>query len=257
MMTTLAVFIFLFVIFYQRRTIRYQEAVQRLETEKQRALLKAVLETQESERHRLAEDLHDSVGQVVSAIRMNVNRLLHMQDERVAAEVQRTLMHDTQMLTQECISEIRHIIHNILPPLLVDFGLPEALRDLAGKVQARTGMLVDVELPTRPLRYPRQVEVMLYRVTQELINNALKHAGAGRVVLTLRLTTAGLWLSYADDGVGFEAGQQTQGFGLQNMESRVQLLNGSLRLTTAPRAGTRVEITVPAPPETTPAPPPA
>ena len=104
--------LFFFVIIYQRKMIKNQVALRSFEDAKQQELLKAVIETQESERKRLAEDLHDSVGQVLSAIKLKLHKLDKLSDG------QNPMLEDTRKLTDECIQEIRNIIHNVLPPVL-------------------------------------------------------------------------------------------------------------------------------------------
>ncbi|SDL08058.1 Histidine kinase-, DNA gyrase B-, and HSP90-like ATPase [Catalinimonas alkaloidigena] len=247
MMTVLTVFIFLFVIFYQKRTIRYQLELQRLQAEKQREMLQAVLDAQEAERHRLAEDLHDSVGQVLSAMRLNLHRLLTMAERNEVPPPQRDLLCDTRQLADDCINEIRMIVRNILPPLLSDFGLFEAVREFAQKQESLTGMPVRLRLEGSTQRYAAHLEVMVYRITQELFNNALKHAQATELHLTLAAEPTRILLTFEDNGIGFERDKVVAGFGLKNLESRVQLLNGSMHLDSAPQRGTRVEIIIPTP----------
>ena len=122
----LIVFLFFFVIIYQRKMIKNQVELRKLHDEKQTDLLNAVFETQENERKRLAEDLHDSVGQVLSAIKLNLHRL----DKSSVNESSQPLLADTRKLADECLGEIRNIIHNVLPPVLTDYGLLEALEGL-------------------------------------------------------------------------------------------------------------------------------
>jgi len=119
--------------------IKVQIERRKLQNEKQNDLLRTILETQESERQRLAEDLHDSVGQVLSAVKLNLHRL----DKTCAADEKAIpLLSNTRNLIDECIQEIRSIIQNVRPPLLTDFGLVEALNDLCIKIQRTTGIEV-------------------------------------------------------------------------------------------------------------------
>ena len=120
--------------------IKDQAALWDLTGSKQAELLKAVVETQENEHKRLAEDLHDSVGQVLSAIKLNLHRL-----EKSCDEATQPLLADTRNLADECIVEIRNIIHNVLPPVLIDYGLTEALEGLCIKIEQDTSLKVDLK----------------------------------------------------------------------------------------------------------------
>ncbi len=244
--TILVVFIFLFLILYQRRVLRYQADLQRLESEKQQALTRAVLETQEGERRRLAVDLHDSVGQVLSAVKMNMSRL-EKQQARLANppdDAYQEMFGATQGMVNDSIGEIRNIIRNILPPVLRDFGLVAAVRDLCEKIQTNTGIAVQFSYDGEPFRAKPESEVMLYRVVQELFNNALKHAQASELTVSLVRRGEQLTLTFSDNGVGFDSKKVANGLGLRGMESRIQLLKGELRLDACPGEGTCTTIRV-------------
>ncbi|HTE01095.1 MAG TPA: sensor histidine kinase [Mucilaginibacter sp.] len=236
----LLVFLFLFVIIYQRRMIKNQVVLRQLQDEKQIDLLNAVFETQESERKRLAEDLHDSVGQVLSAIKLNLHRL----DKLNEAESPTALLSDTRKLTDECIQEIRNIIHNVLPPVLTDFGLIDALQALCTKVDKATDIRVTFTKNLNDERFPSEIELTLYRIAQELFGNAVKHSGA--TAIQLLLTKEGGWLvmSFSDNGIGFNMDNVKHGFGLKNLQSRAQLINGKIHIYSKPQNGSLTTIKV-------------
>ena len=243
--TILVVFIFLFLLLYQRRALRYQADVQRLESEKQQALTRAVLATQEDERRRLATDLHDSVGQVLSAVKMNLSRLEKQHAKAAAPDpAYLDMFAATQGMVNDSIGEIRNIIRNILPPVLRDFGLVEAVRDLCGKIQQNTGIAVQFSYDGEPFRAKPDSEVMLYRVVQELFNNALKHAKATELTVSLIRRGGVLTVHFADNGVGFDKRHVTNGLGLRGMEGRIQLLKGEILVDSQPGQGTRTTLRV-------------
>ncbi|QEC53870.1 histidine kinase/DNA gyrase B/HSP90-like ATPase [Anseongella ginsenosidimutans] len=236
----LIIFLFLFVIIYQRRMLKSQTELQQLQTEQQSDLLKAVFEAQESERKRLAEDLHDSVGQVLSVIKFNLHRL-----EKVCENKTETsdLMRNTRNLAEECILEIRNIIHNMMPHLLTNFGLAEALKELSRKVEQRSGIQVDFG-STLSARYPPEIEITFYRIAQELFSNAIKHSGAREITVTLFKEEARLILCFHDNGTGFDIQKVKHGFGLKNLSSRLQLVDGSLQIDSDSQKGTSVTVIV-------------
>jgi signal transduction histidine kinase len=230
----LLVFLFFFVIIYQRKTIKNQVELRKLHDSKQTDLLNAVFETQESERKRLAEDLHDSVGQVLSAIKLNLHRL----DKSCVNESSQPLLADTRKLADECIVEIRNIIHNVLPPVLTDYGLLEALEGLCIKIEETTDVKVEFKKNLNDIRLQPEIELAYYRIAQELFGNAIKHSGA--TVIHLILTNEAGWLvmEFKDNGKGFDIDHIKHGFGLKNLESRVKLINGEINIYTKPQSGT-------------------
>src|SRR3546814_819323 len=198
--------------------------MQKLQSEQQSYLLKAVCEAQESERKRLAEDLHDSVGQVLSVIKFNLHRL----EKRCgSAPETQELMGATRNLAEECILEIRNIIHNMMPHLLTNFGLTEALKELALKVEQRSGVQVNFSSNVSA-RYSSGIEVALYRIVQELFSNAIKHSGATEITLTLSGESAPLMMRFSDHGKGFDINTIKYGFGLKNLSSRLRLFKGKI-----------------------------
>ncbi len=245
---TLLVFIFLMVVLAQRRMINYQVELRTLQAVRQQELFKAAFEAQESERQRLAADLHDSVGQVLSAIKLNLHRLKRLEPLAPEPTARQQLLAATSSLADDCISETRHIIRNILPPLLTDYGLVEALGHLAGKLASSTGLTIDFQAPANSPRYGRELELTLYRVVQELFSNALKHSQATAITCEVQPQPAGLVVTFTDNGIGFRPEQVTLGLGLKNLESRVGLLGGTLATTSGPHGGTRTHIWVPATP---------
>jgi signal transduction histidine kinase len=230
----LIVFLFFFVIIYQRKMIKNQVELRKLHDDKQTDLLNAVFETQESERKRLAEDLHDSVGQVLSAIKLNLHRL----DKNCVNENTQPLLADTRKLTDECIQEIRNIIHNVLPPVLTDYGLMEALGGLCVKIQQTTNVKVDFKKKLDDVRVMPEIELAFYRIAQELFSNAIKHSGATAIHLTITKEENWLIMEFKDNGKGFKMDEVKHGFGLKNLESRVQLINGEINIYTKPLNGT-------------------
>jgi len=230
----LLVFLFFFVIIYQRKMIKNQVELRKLHDEKQIDLLNAVFETQESERKRLAEDLHDSVGQVLSAIKLNLHRL----DKNCVSESTQPLLADTRKLTDECIQEIRNIIHNVLPPVLTDYGLLEALEGLCIKIEQTTNVKVELKKNMGKIRVQPEIELAFYRIAQELFSNAIKHSGATAIHVTLTKEAEWLVMEFKDNGKGFNIKQVKHGFGLKNLESRVQLINGEINTYTKPQNGT-------------------
>src|SRR6201985_2052089 len=175
--------------------IKNQVVLRQLQDEKQSDLLNSVFETQETERKRLAEDLHDSVGQVLSAIKLNLHRL----EKTSENDNPNNLLSDTRKLTDECIQEIRNIIHNVLPPVLTDFGLLDALQALCAKMEQTTNIHITFTKNLTDERFPTEVELTFYRIAQELFVNAVKHSGATAIQLLLTKENEFLVMSFSDN----------------------------------------------------------
>jgi signal transduction histidine kinase len=220
--------------------IKNQVVLRQLQDEKQIDLLNAVFETQESERKRLAEDLHDSVGQVLSAIKLNLHRLEKVNEN----DSPKTLLSDTRKLTDECIQEIRNIIHNVLPPVLTDFGLIDALQALCDKLDQSTDIKITFTKNLADERFPSEIELTLYRMAQELFGNAVKHSKATNIQLLISKDAGWLVMSFSDNGVGFDMDNIKHGFGIKNLQSRAQLINGKIHTYSKPQNGTLTTIKV-------------
>jgi signal transduction histidine kinase len=227
------VFLFFFVIIYQRKMLKNQLEMRKLHDEKQNELLKAVFETQESERKRLAEDLHDSVGQVLSTIKLNLHRL----DKSCFNESSQPLLVGTRNLTDECLLEIRNIIQNLLPPVLTDYGFIDALEGLCQKVEQNTKIKVELRKNINGLRFKPEMELAFYRTAQELFSNAIKHSEASVIQLALSKEIDCLVMEFKDNGKGFDMEHIDHGFGLKNLESRVRLMKGEMNIYTKPNNG--------------------
>lgn len=196
----------------------------------------ALLEGQENERQRITRELHDGVGQLLTAIRLR----LHMIDghEEVTTDISR--------LINEVIAEVRRISYNVMPTSLVDFGLEAALRSLCDNVKKYSGLTISLEYfreTTAPV--PFDVSIAVFRIAQEGLNNAVKHAGATGVEMHVIERDDEIYLMMKDNGKGFTLHTATSGFGLRSMRDRAMLLNGSFELDTAPGEGTVLELHIP------------
>ncbi|WP_214225062.1 sensor histidine kinase [Pedobacter sp. B4-66] len=221
--------------------LKYQEEKRKMQAETQNSFLQAVFETQESERKRLAVDLHDSVGQVLSAIKLNLHRIDKLSGN---AENASTLLASTRKLTDECIQEIRNIIHNVLPAVLIDFGLADGLKDLCNYVQQNTGIEVNYSQNLNGARFKPEIEITLYRMIQELFGNAIKHAQASVIDISLSKEAELIHVNFKDNGIGFNKESIIHGFGLKNLQSRSQLIKADIKIHSIIEKGTQTTITL-------------
>lgn len=243
----LALGVIVFVVLYQKRLLQHQEQVQRLQTTKQFQLLEATMQAQEEERRRVARDLHDEVGSMLSLVRLNLHQLVSGMDG--ASEEVRSAEQTIKKLLDEVIGSVRRISHDLMPVVLDKLGLVQALEALRRSVPATAGVTVTYECNDKSRRVDPKLELVLYRMMQELLNNALKHAHATIIHIKLLFVEKEVTLHFEDNGVGFDYAAHLQaaahGVGVVSLKNRVNLLNGKINIQSAAGAGTRVEITVP------------
>ena len=223
----------IFVNRYQRRMVEQDEDLKNKEIEFQKTLLKATLESQEKERFRIASNLHDGLGALLSSIRLKV-----LMYEEGSEEVKK-FTEDTAELLSEGIQEVRNISHDLLPGSLSSYGLTPALKELFNKI---TSPETQLEVIGEPKRLDPQSELAFYRIVQELVNNSLKHSQANIIRLSVVWEPTQLKLSYSDDGVGFDPEVMSGGLGRYNMESRMRSVDGEITLNSSVGKGMSCEI---------------
>ncbi len=225
---------------------QYQRLLQRLEANERefRRLGRAVWRVQEDERRRLARELHDGLGQNLTALK---HRLAHLGGGlKPGQEDLRGNLDAAIALCSEALSDTRQLSRLLRPPILDDLGLEPALRWLAGSVQETAGVAVVLEIePLPPL--DGELQTLLFRIAQEALNNVAKHAAAGSVLLRLVAHGRTLQLQVIDDGRGFDVERAigAGGSGLGGMRERLRLFGGLLELPSSAGRGTRLRATVP------------
>lgn len=217
-----------------------------------------MLAAEEAERRRIGADLHDGVGQLLTAAKLNLHALAEELREQPLPGPQHLLAHALDVV-DESFREVRNISHNLLPNALIRRGLGQAVRDFIGKVSpgGRPRFLVEISWLEEHNRLDPALESVLFRVVQELVQNIVKHARAEEVTVQLLRRPHELCLLVADDGVGFDLARLSseEGIGLKNIESRLVYLGGRVDFDSRPGHGTTVTIEVPLPEEATPAEP--
>lgn len=214
------------------------------EKEKEVLTLQSLLQGQEIERERMARDLHDGLGGILSGIKLNLSS---MKGNVIISEKDVNLFTKSIDQLDNAIAEMRRVAHNMMPEALLKFGLTEAIQDYCDGInESNTVKLKFTNLGlTTPLE--KSVEVILYRIIQELTNNAIKHASAKNILVQLSKNENILNLTVEDDGKGFDTKRlaNIKGTGLQNVHSRVDYLKGSLEIQSSTDGGTSVIIEIP------------
>jgi len=222
----------------QARLVQATEEKHRLQRAEDAVRSAALLEGQEEERRRFARDLHDGIGQMLTGLRLHVGTL---RKGPFVDEKQRQRLADLSHLVQDTIQATRQVSHNLMPPEIQDYGLVAALQRLADQTARLSGLSVTVAETTATRRLPVAAETSLYRIAQEAVHNAVKHARARHIAIRLGQDAATLWLEVADDGRGFRP-EAAQTGGLAHMRTRARLLNADLCIRSG--AGTSVRVTL-------------
>lgn len=206
----------------------------------ERRILNTVLRTEEKERLRFSKDLHDGLGPLLSSAKMSVSALSAGNgDER-----SREILQNASYVIDEAIRSLREISVNLSPHILNDFGLSRAISNFINKLP-RSGMQILFSTNLRGERFDMDIEVILYRVVCELINNSLKHSGATEASISLVRVGSLIRLDYRDNGRGFDTGESQAGMGIANIHSRVSSLKGECALESRPGHGMKAIIEVP------------
>ncbi|MGL5888710.1 MAG: sensor histidine kinase [Bacteroidia bacterium] len=240
-MLVLSCTLILFIVFYHRRNLRRQADLYALEANHQREMLDGVLQAVENERRRFAQDLHDEIGGALSALRMQLSRLT---GTPAAVELQEIAGTGKEVI-DSAVQSVRRIAYDMLPPGLEVFGIGYAAGELCKRTETVTRISINYNGDADFQLKDKTKELMLYRILQELLSNAVKHSGASEIDIRLGTIENGVELYYADNGAGFNAAESKAGLGLLNMESRVQVLAGKLHVNSAPGKGTKITVQLP------------
>lgn len=209
-------------------------------TEKERGLA-AIINAQEEERKRVAKDLHDGVGQQISAVHLNF-QVLAQKIKTVVPELVPELENVKRLIT-ETGADIRTVSHQMMPRALTEFGLVDAIQDIIDKNFSTSGITVRFEHQNMEKRLHQNIEIGLYRIVQELLTNIIKHSGATQAELQLFKTSAFVMLIVHDNGKGIN-NPSTGGMGMLNMNSRINAMKGEFHLESESGSGTTATIKV-------------
>jgi len=222
---------------YKNYKFRQDRKLQKEIFRQQELEAKALFEGEQNERIRIARDLHDSVGQMLSLVKMN----LSSQEQNPETE-------NIQDLVDKTISEVRNISHNLIPEEL-NFGIFPALENLADKVNTSSKTKMDLNIPEeiKTIKFQKQNELSIYRIVQEVVNNMIKHADASFINLSISKLENSLILNIQDNGKGLddESISNSSGIGWKNINARVHMMDGKIKIESEKLAGTQIQITLP------------
>ena len=224
-----------------KRIFNYIASTENQRRIRERRILNTVLRTEEKERLRFSKDLHDGLGPLLSSAKMSVSALAaDKTDER-----SREILRNASYVIDEAIRSLREISVNLSPHILKDFGLARAVSNFIGRLP-HSGMRIHFSTNLHAERFDADIEVILYRVICELINNSIKHSGAAEASVSLIRIDSLIRLDYRDNGCGFETGgvEQQEGMGIANIRSRISSLKGDFTLSSSPGRGMKALVEV-------------
>ena len=223
----------------KKNRIIHDQEVKTLVAKEETAAARALLEGQEEERKRVALELHDGLGVMLSSVKMQFTNFIarHSQHDEV--------LNQAAMVLDKAAVDVRRISHNMMPGVLTKFGLNISLEELMDHLNENEGVEASVNIKGDDKKLTDNIQIMVYRIIQELVNNTIKHARASQVSLILDYGTEELSIIYSDNGVGFTIGVVAHSLGLRSIESRVRFLGGDLSIESKPGKGASFLITIP------------
>jgi signal transduction histidine kinase len=235
-----------FVFMYMSRQNEQREKLNKLNEEHTQILLAASVETQEQVRRQIGGDLHDDIGTLLSATRLSLKQLGKVLENQPT----NTFYDNTLKLLNEALANVRRISKDLMPSTLDEFGLIDALNEFANKLGTSTG--IDIVFDKNDLnneRFSKKIELIFFRIAQEVTNNSLKHAEASKIELHLKKEDNQLIMKITDNGKGFDIEAVTKdpskGIGLNNIKSRLSVIKGEVEINTTMGQGTATIVKAP------------
>lgn len=238
-MLLLAGGLFYFFNTYSKRLLKKQLELVKIKQKQQEEMIRNTLRAQEKERKRIAQDLHDEVGAMLSVVKLNVGRIEKKSEEEKA----KALAGATKEYLDEVITTVRRISRALLPPSLEKMGLFYAVEELSQWVNKSDQIKIKCLKYGELIRFDSKKELGIFRVVQELLNNAIKHARASEITINFRYCNKGLGIVVNDNGTGFNIEEMVRtGLGLRNLKSRSEMLGARFKMKSEQGKGTRAII---------------
>lgn len=239
----MGVALLLFFFLSRKKIVEKELQKKNLAIQHQKEMIQSIIVTQEEERKRIAQDLHDDISSKLNVINLNANLL---KDGELSPEEYTTVNDAILDATDKTLESARKIAHNLLPPILDKFGLKEAIEELIDSFNNSRKININYNIEYTKSYFVPEKELHFFRIVQELINNSVRHGKAKNSELDIKSTNKNLLFIYSDNGVGFnqDNASHQKGLGLKNIESRVALLNGNYLIESAQNKGFKITITI-------------
>ena len=239
----MGVALLLFFFMSRKKIVAKELEKKNLKINHQKAIIESIIVTQEKERQRIAQDLHDDISSKLNVINLNANLL---KDGELSVDEYTKVNDNILKVTDKTLESARKIAHNLLPPILEKFGLKEAIEELADSFNnsKKINITYNIKYPKQHLNSKRELHV--FRIVQELINNSVRHGKAKNAEINIHIKEQKLVFYYVDNGIGFNVNDafQKKGIGIRNIESRVALLKGTTVTKSAKNKGFSISIII-------------
>ena len=230
-------FVYDFLFFYnKKKRLHFEELKEQQRFLKEEAF-RSEMEIRENTLRHVAEEIHDNVGQVLSLAKLNLNTLEHNTEQK---------LQDTKQLISKAINDLRDLSRSMHGDRIAELGLQQSLTDELQILQNSGEFETHLKITGESYKLPPQKEMVIFRIVQEALHNAIKHAKAKNITLQLNYLQDVFVLNVQDDGIGFNAdAAQNKGIGLKSMQNRAQLIGGTCTLQSTPDTGTSITIELP------------
>lgn len=225
-------------IFYNKR--KQQAKLKQLQQEKENAILNSFILGEERERKRISHELHDSVAAMIGAVKMSIESIPHLPQEKQMEQLSKV-----KGILENTHADVRHIAHNLLPTVLEKEGLVKAVSHFAFEIN-ETGLIhiLATDKDSKAEQLSLQLQLMLFRVIQELVNNIIKHSQAQNAEIIFSNSPTGLQIEISDDGIGYEDTNDTSNQGLYSITQRLKSIGGNFKITKRKSGGTQAKVVI-------------
>nr|WP_321486886.1 ATP-binding protein [uncultured Draconibacterium sp.] len=227
--------------FYIRKIFEVLNRIHQLRKASEAKLLSAIISTEEKERKHFAKELHDGLGPVLSSAKMTISAI----DKKNIEAKNTGLLDKVEKLVDNAILTTKEISNHLTPHVLARYGLKKAIETFIRNAMISETIQIKLSATIDKKRYKESIEVVLYRICCELINNTQRHAFASKIAISLTDDNKNIELKYEDNGVGFDSSNEKYGMGLTNIVSRVKALHGTIELISSPQKGFNAHIALP------------
>jgi signal transduction histidine kinase len=224
------------------RDISDRKRIESLLISSNQNIVKTIIQTEENERANFSKELHDGLGPLLSAIKM----YLQWSQRPKSSNSREEIIIKAQDILEDALTTVKEISNKLSPRLLINYGLTSAVQSFVDKLEETSAITIDFRSNTAR-RFTNEIEVTLYRVLIECINNTMKHAGASNIWITIVDSGNQIRLEYSDDGSGFNMAEvlsEQKGLGLFNLQNRIQTIGGKISLSSEPGKGVDYRVTI-------------
>ncbi len=235
----LAVLLITFISIQQKKKLTHFQEKQLMQTQFQQELLQTQIEIQEQTLTTISQEIHDNIGQVLSLAKLNLNTLQPGEHEKLK---------DTKMLVSKAINDLRDLSRSMHGDKIADLGLQEAIANELKIIQNTGQFITELKSTGQPYKILPQKEMVLFRIVQEAMNNAIKYSRAKTIGIIIEYQSGLFLLTISDNGVGFDTNNTspaTTGLGLKSMQNRAHLIGAHLTIQSLPAEGTKIKIELP------------